>query len=245
MASAIITNNRTAVQELLAEGRDVNELVQPYGEPPLHLACRRKRTDILRIVLEHGALATARNSRGETAWDILWNQGYQLTDADSESAGVLLEAGFVPEIPEGNDGRGLLHQAVIRIRNREAIEFIGRELDPAVHTPDAYGFFPLHLAAHAANYPACEALLELGADPNAELPRTLEKYVDDPEGGNLRPLYTYRIVEGSRPLDVVRSRGTRLSPSVHPLLRKAGAKSRLETRNTLPSRLDFPEWLPK
>lgn len=245
MAQAILTNNRAQISELLAAGRGVDERVPGYDEPPLHLAAQRKRPEIVRILVEHGADLALQNAQGETAWDLLWNSQVPLTQTESETARVLLEAGFDPGISPGRDGRGLLHQAALRMRDKEAVLWIARELDPSVNSPDAYGFTPLHLAAFAVNYDACEALLELGANPNAELPQTIEKYILDAETDHHYPHYIYRLEAGSRPLDIVPHHGTKGTRSVHPLLEKYGAERNRELRNHLPGRLDFPEQLPK
>jgi ankyrin repeat protein len=50
----------------LLKSADVNE-VDAHGETPLHVAARRRRVGAIRILLEHGADAKARNAGGKTA----------------------------------------------------------------------------------------------------------------------------------------------------------------------------------
>ena len=69
-------NNTKAVRLLLDHGADPNiRTWKPDGgSTPLHLAVRKGKIDIARLLLEHGASVEAQNGQGRTPFDVAWGK---------------------------------------------------------------------------------------------------------------------------------------------------------------------------
>lgn len=159
LALAAVSGGAAMITRLLEAGADPN-LPNPEGETPLMTAARTGDAGSIAALLAHGAEVDAVEAwRGQTA--LMW------ATAQNQPAAVeaLLAAGADPNARSGRGFTPLLfaaregHVAVL-----EALVRAGADVDD---TLPSNGMSALVLAVYNAQYDFAEALLDLGADPDA------------------------------------------------------------------------------
>ena len=128
------------------------------GTTPLHAAAFQGDAGLAARLLALGADPEARDAEGATALHVACGRGQEA------AAEALLKAGADPSARDAR-GRGPLFQAA------GASAGLVRMLVKAgagVDAADAAGFTPLHEASLCLQGACVQALLEAGADPNAE-----------------------------------------------------------------------------
>ena len=239
--------------------RDVNARL-PGGDTALHYACGLAKVKAVRALLELGADPAVKNAAGRTPWDEMWfrRQGGRFTERESETLALLVEFGCRPTEPVGSESQTLLHQVAAHTQSSELIRRLVEGAGQDVAAVDDYGWTPLHAAANGRNAEGCKALIELGADVQAETTQTKEnealkeyrRLLEINRGinaGDGIPLATeqvnnlpgsiyhkyYRYEAGSRPLDVTSITRRRMEPDLRKLLASYGATSNEHVQNEI------------
>ena len=159
LALASVNGSTPMITRLLEAGADPN-LPNPEGETPLMTAARTGNAAAIETLLAHGAEVDAVEAwRGQTA--LMW------ATAQNQAAAVdaLLAAGADPHARSARGFTPLLfaaregHMGVL-----ERLVRAGADVDDAL---PANGMSALVLAVYNAQYDFANALLELGADPDA------------------------------------------------------------------------------
>lgn len=156
--------DRRKVEELLADGADVNAL-DAGGGTALHEAAYGWESDheIIRLLLDAGASVDLRGPGSIPAIDFTMLQ----EGNDVEAFRLLAEAGASMDLrymgPEGETTLG--HMAAYRGDGEFVRIFVAHGGD--VSGRDSAGRTPLHLAAATGNADAAAALIEAGADLGA------------------------------------------------------------------------------
>ena len=159
LALASVNGSTPMITRLLEAGADPN-LPNPEGETPLMTAARTGNAAAIETLLAHGAEVDAVEAwRGQTA--LMW------ATAQNQAAAVdaLLAAGADPHARSARGFTPLLfaaregHAGVL-----ERLVRAGADVDDAL---PANGMSALVLAVYNAQYDFANALLELGADPDA------------------------------------------------------------------------------
>jgi ankyrin repeat protein len=214
----------------LDAGKDPNHRFDG-GDTPLHIVAGMSTSgsgEHVRLLVERGADVNAKNDDGETAWDLLWDGRAGLHNGDREMAVALLEAGYQPRLDGYEDDRTLLHEAARRAESTRLVSLLVKERGLEVDARDAFGWTPLHVAASNANVEAATALLENGADPNAETSKLRGKMVQRGE----TKTYSWKYEAGSRPLNVARYSSGRGSKHVHRVLEEYGGTKNPDVKNS-------------
>jgi ankyrin repeat protein len=154
------TGSADALRTLIARGADVNTKEPSQSQTALMWAALERHADVVRLLLEHGADATAHTKKGFTALHFAARSG------DIESAKALLAAGLdvnivsQPDQPDTPAGRG----------GEPGYRGGGpsRTGGPSYETTVSAGSTPLLVAAMRAHVPFALLLLEQGADPNID-----------------------------------------------------------------------------
>jgi hypothetical protein len=201
------------------------------GNQPLHIVAMSHSGSVeaVALLVERGAEISATNADGKTPWDLAWGDPRRwLPAAETEVLLGLLDAGFIPPTPTLPQGRTLLHAVAERASSVRLVSVIVDKLGLPVDARDEAGWTPLHVAVHEHRVESATALLEKGADPNAETTAVVgqSRDRDDPTAWN------WRYDVGSRPLDVYRpaSRG-RTGPDIRKVLEQYGATSNPAVKN--------------
>jgi len=166
-------------------GVDPNVREDDYGATPLHVAAEYGYSEIVEVLLEHGAAPNIREKYGDTPLH------YAATFGNSKVVEVLLEHGADPNA-RNNYGATSLHYAaafdypeVVKLLHKKdlsdydvtplqgAAEFNYPEVvklllehgaNPNIQE-NKYGWTPLHVAAKKCHVDVARVLLDHGADP--------------------------------------------------------------------------------
>jgi len=135
-------------------GVDPNVREDDYGATPLHVAAEYGYSEIVEVLLEHGAAPNIREKYGDTPLH------YAATFGNSKVVEVLLEHGADPNA-RNNYGATPLHYAAA---------FDYPEVVKLLHKKDLsdYDATPLHAAAEFNYSEIVKLLLEHGANPNIQ-----------------------------------------------------------------------------
>lgn len=157
--TAILANDEAACRRYLRRASATHKTDGP-GNTPLHLAARFNRIPLCMLLLEHGADATATDTRDRTAGDCARTAGH--TDCMQQLAiEALQQRGITTPYTDA------LHEALAAGDTDLLRLLIDAGAD--LHKPDKNGWYVLH-AAVRHNKPACiPYLLQRGADPQATL----------------------------------------------------------------------------
>lgn len=147
------------IEYLLQNVDDIANYGSKEGFTPLHLVSRQGRTDVLQLLIDHGAIVNVVDFDGDTP----------LHEAclakQPEIANILLHAGAQPDVP--NDRKATpLHMAC----SRGCLDTV-KHLYPFItdiNTQDINGDTPLMTACYGENEDVIQFLLEHGGDPNKE-----------------------------------------------------------------------------
>ena len=146
------------VKVLVANGADVNSK-DAQGTTPLHITAQENLPDIMRYLIDSGADINAQNANKATP---LW---FACALENVVLAQLLLNEGADPEI--GPPGLIPLFSACIANKTDQIVKLlIQNKAKVNVYGPG--GITPLHLACRKANVNIAKALLDAGADYNAE-----------------------------------------------------------------------------
>lgn len=159
LALASVNGDAAMIARLLAAGADPN-LPNPEGETPLMTAARTGNADALDVLLAAGAEVDAVEAwRGQTA--LTW------AAAQNQTAAVeaLLAAGADPNARSARGFTPLLFAA--REGHVDVLDALVRAGADVDDTLPASGMSALVLAVYNAQYDFAQALLDLGADPDA------------------------------------------------------------------------------
>ena len=226
--SAVFRNNIEELQQLIDAGFNVAEKINDRGQTALHVACHHGKPDAVKILIEVGADVRATDSRGRTPWATIVEKSSSQKSAfrqdESEVLIQLLKAGFEPDSVRGVGGRTIIHQLAERCERTGVLSTAVKTLKLSVDVRDDNGWTPLHVAASAGRWGACEDLLDAGANVNAE---TQSMVKETTTKGFSTTTDRVRYESGSRPLDLVSDHGTRSRSGVGDLLKNRGG-----TRNS-------------
>jgi ankyrin repeat protein/mono/diheme cytochrome c family protein len=160
LSVAVTTGDAAIVERLLAAGADANSVL-PDGETVLMTAARTGRVDVLKALIARGADVRAKEQRkGQTA--LMW------AAADNNAAAIraLVEAGA--DINERSTGGSFTpYLFAVRAGHVDAARAL---VDAGVDVNQALtdGTSALVLAVMNAHYELAGALLDKGANPNAD-----------------------------------------------------------------------------
>ena len=158
LAQAIMEGRLEEACRLLDAGADPGAGALADGTTALHAAAFLGDAGLLARLLALGADPAARDGEGATALHVACGRG------SAEACALLLAAGADPSAADGR-GRGPIFQAAGRsARLVRLLVQAGAGVDCA----DRDGFTPLHEASLCLQAGAVQALLDAGADPNAE-----------------------------------------------------------------------------
>ncbi len=173
------------VKRLLADGVDIDGRFGPHEETPLHVATRRRRCDVIPVLLDHGADIDSVTAGGKTAFAHAARRGFVdvvslLVERGAEQ-GLALPDRFAIAVLEGrlDHARSLLHDdpALARTGNPEEDRLLadaaGRnDPDPVIflvsvgadlHATGLDGGTPLHQAAWFGQPRNARILVDAGA----------------------------------------------------------------------------------
>lgn len=161
--NAIEAGDLARVRTLVSQGVDLNAK-SPMGFPPLVFAAARQQRDIVRYLLERGALVNARDENGYTA--LHWAPDRKRHG--SEIASLLLDKGA--EIDARTDllGETPLHRAVTAEDGAVVALLIERGADPNAMRSE--GRAPMHDAAAYGKSEMVRLLAEKGAKVDLATP---------------------------------------------------------------------------
>jgi len=174
LSLACTNGSGVLVEQLLKAGADPN-LTLPGGETPLMTAARTGALSPVQLLLSHGATVDAKDpSRGQTA--LMWAaaEGHPAVVRALVAAGADVRArvpsGFTPLLFAVRQGR--LHVVRVLLESgadaNETISFDGPRRRYGGPLPRA-GVSALLLAVMNAHFELAAALLDAGANPNADL----------------------------------------------------------------------------
>ena len=127
------------------------------GETPLHIACRYKMTDAIKLLLQASADPNIKNENGDAPLHIACM--YEFTDAIK----MLLQAGANPNI-KNLEGETPLYWACINKMTEGVKLLLQAGADPNIK--DKYGESPLHKACMYKFTEGVKLLLQAGVDPD-------------------------------------------------------------------------------
>lgn len=162
MIRASIEGDLNLIRELVANDSQLVNCYHQYRRP-LHFAVQEGHVEVVRFLLEQGADATYQsgNRWHERPIVIAEERGHV------EVAGILEEhLGGTHQVTESGE------RLAAMLRNRDDKVFLAALDEDAslVHTGDARGNLPIHWATLTRNGKMIDALLDRGADVNAQRP---------------------------------------------------------------------------
>lgn len=169
---AAIAGSCDAARVLLEKGARVNAQTKYFRETPLHLAIQEKKSEMISLLLDHGANPDIRNHEGENCvfLAIRW--------CDVDILGKLLDAGANPNL-YNKEAASPLHICVDFLAYDAARVLLMKGADP--NYQNNKGQTPFHVACVRREVMLAQIFYESGADPDvrdAEL-RTAWKCCDD------------------------------------------------------------------
>ena len=202
------TGKLEKIEELLEQGFDIDKVID--GETPAHQAARRNDSKSLALLLQKGANPKIKDGKDRDLWQIVVREDAPFMSVyEARCLAVLLDYGY--------EGRINLIEAAHKADCKELIEKLvaqGADLEAG----DEYGWTALHHAAQRAHEDACLALLEAGANPNAESTKLKNKFISRGES----QYEDYRYEPGTRPADVADVTGGRGHKSCSQLVKEHG-----------------------
>jgi ankyrin repeat protein len=211
------------VQAALAAGQSATEPFEDSATP-LHVAAGATpaNAEIAHLLLEAGADVQARDWAGKTPWDLVWEDERAMWADTAAFLAELVDAGYRPSVEPVEGGRTLLHQVAARCPSTRLTSRLIDTMELDVHARDDNGWTPLHDAAMHDNADAAVALLDKGADVNAQSTKTFGKSQRRGE----TEIWAWRYDAGSQPLDVAPYSTRRGQKSVRDVLQEyRGAKN--------------------
>ena len=176
LSLACSNGNADVIAALLKAGADPNQAL-PGGETPLMTASRTGRIAAVRALLSAGANVNAKDAvRGQTA--LMWAaaEGHApvvqaLVDADADLH-TRLPSGMTPFLFAVREGRPDVVRILLRagVDANEIIPTDGPRRRGYGGSAPRAGLSALHLAVMNAHFELAAALLDAGANPNADLP---------------------------------------------------------------------------
>lgn len=153
------TTSTRCIKYLLENVKDIANYGSREGFTPLHLVSRQGRTDVLQMLIEHGAILNNEDLDGDTPL-------HEACMAEQpEIVNILLHAGAHPELPDANNVTPL-HMACSR-GSFESVKYLFpfiSEINPVDFNVNT----PLMTACHGENEDIIQFLLENGGDPNVQ-----------------------------------------------------------------------------
>lgn len=205
------------MKELVKGGEDINKVVD--GLTPLQAATKSHRLKSMRWLLENGADITVKNEKGQDLWDLAVPKRNFINRSEADAMAILVEHGF--------EGRMTLLEAVKKADSAQLVTAMLKHGESHSQV-DENGWTPLHHAADQGHAESCLALLQGGADVNAETTKQFGKKHQRGESWT----WDYRYEAGSRPLDVASFQGGgRTGPSAHMVIEEWGGTSNEEIKN--------------
>ena len=157
---AVVCGLHTIVEFLIIQhAQDPHSLCFDDALTPLHLAAREGHEDVARVLLGHGADATAQTNYGSTPLHIAAREGRE------DIARILLEHG-ADLASQRKDGWTPLHVASQWGYEEVTSLLLEHGADSTALTND--GSTPLHLVAREGHEDVARVLLEQGADATAQ-----------------------------------------------------------------------------
>lgn len=143
LMAAIRQGRAASVEALLAGGADPNR-VDPRGDTPVHAAAFSGKPELLRLVLDHGGDANARNpNTGATPLM------QALLSPDRDQYRVLLEAGADPDVADRN-GDTPLHVAARTNNGGAILTLLGKGASPLAKNSGGSTFQPYYFGYNRA-----------------------------------------------------------------------------------------------
>ena len=169
LEQAVWDNNTAQLLQLLREEIDVNRLNQTDGYAPIHWAVERSLTEVLKILLDHGADVNLMTSnaigKDRTALHMAAELG------DPEVIQLLLEYGADVGATTSY-GETPLHGVRLFVKNIEVVQQLV-ESGANVNAETTFGATPLHSASILGSAQIVILLIERGAEINRENKRGL------------------------------------------------------------------------
>lgn len=216
---AVKHSNIAKMETLLKEGSDVNKMVD--GETPLMVAVSAGQPRAVAWLLENGAEITVKNPKGQDLWALVMENKSNPYPSHGQAEALALLVG------KGLEPRLTLLEAAKKVDSKELTEaLIARGGD--LNERDENGWTPLHHAAREGHEETTLALIEAGAEVNAESTKTIEK-TEGNEDGSVR--VALRLEAGTRPMDVADTSGSKGQSSCYGIVSKHGGEKNKNINN--------------
>ncbi|XP_043472529.1 putative ankyrin repeat protein RF_0381 [Leptopilina heterotoma] len=152
---------------LLQHPVKVNDETQDHDQTPLHFAVQNGNVEIIKILLEKGAVVNATNKELNTPLHIAVSDKYNLSESVIQ---LLLENGADIKIYNENSRTPhdvCVNASIKRILSQHEIKML-LDSDGDIEEKDCWGYTALHRAVNSESYELVEFLLCIGCDVNAE-----------------------------------------------------------------------------